>query len=400
MRARIYRVRVLVRHLKLDIERKELARAQVERRHSNRPALRYDDGVPQDRVDDEFALAQVATARAEQDFPAGEDFVVNDAETFHRIRVLSLHALLMAAFLVSVPLAALGATGASPTWEQAGAVYQKGDWKAAAEAYGAITKREPGNGRAWYRLGVSYAKLGRPKEALPAYLKAETIGQNPTVRYSLACAYANLADTTQAYAWLEKAIAGGFRSPETMKSDSDLEALRSSSHFQSLLERAEWNKQPCAHAAENRQFDFWLGEWEVRSPEGAMAGRNSITRENGDCWIHEHWAGAMAGTGESVNFYNATTKKWHQTWVDDQGAIAEFDGDFRDGAMRLEGYRQGPNNDQIPARLTLTPLPDGRVRQLGENSTDGGKTWTVLYDLFYTRKDGGAGGSGAQPEKG
>ena len=330
--------------------------------------------------------------------PAGEDFVVNDTEIFHRIRVLSLHALLMVALLVSVPLAALGATSASPTWEQAGAVYQKGDWKAAAEAYGAITKREPGNGRAWYRLGVSYAKLGRPKDALPAYLKAETIGQNPTVRYSLACAYANLADTSQAYAWLEKAIAGGFRSPETMKSDSDLEALRSSSHFQSLLERAEWNKQPCAHAAENRQFDFWLGEWEVRSPEGTMAGRNSITRENGDCWIHEHWAGAMAGTGESVNFYNATTKKWHQTWVDDQGAIAEFDGDFRDGAMRLEGYRQGPNNDQIPARLTLTPLPDGRVRQLGENSTDGGKTWTVLYDLFYTRS--GAAGSGAQPEKG
>ena len=66
--------------------------------------------------------------------------------------------------------------------------------------------------------------------------------------------------------------------------------------------------------------------------------------------------------------------------------IAEFDGDFREGAMRLEGYREGPDKGRIPARLTLTPRSDGTVRQLGENSTDGGKTWTVLYDFIYARK--------------
>jgi hypothetical protein len=76
--------------------------------------------------------------------------------------------------------------------------------------------------------------------------------------------------------------------------------------------------------------------------------------------------------------------------VDDQGGVAEFEGDFRDGAMRLEGYRQGTANNRIPAKLTFTPNPDGTVRQLGENSMDGGTTWTVIYDLTYVKRGSAA----------
>ena len=34
-------------------------------------------------------------------------------------------------------------------------------------------------------------------------------------------------------------------------------------------------------------------------------------------------------------------------------------------------------------RVTWRPLPDGRVRQTFESSTDGGKTWSVSFDGFY-----------------
>jgi tetratricopeptide (TPR) repeat protein len=296
---------------------------------------------------------------------------------------------MITASILPAPSAAVRATATpSPTWEETGAADQKGDRRAGASADGAINKREPEIGRAWYRLGVSYAKLGKPKDAIPAYLRADAIGQNPIVRYGLGCAYAQLGDTSQAYEWLEKAVASGFRSADQMKKDEDLIPLRGSAHFNALVQRVEWNERPCAHVSEIRQFDFWLGDWQVRSPEGTVVGQNSITVENNDCWIHEHWNGGLGGAGESFNYYNATTKKWHQTWVDDQGEIAEFDGDFRDGAMRLEGYRQGPGESRVPARLTLTPLADGTVRQLGENSMDGGKTWTVLYDLLYSKSKG------------
>ncbi|MGH7681257.1 MAG: tetratricopeptide repeat protein [Candidatus Eiseniibacteriota bacterium] len=277
---------------------------------------------------------------------------------------------------------------ASPTWDQAGAAFQKGDWKAAADAYAAIAKREPGSGRAWYRLATCNAKLGKLDAAIPAYLKAEAIGQNPLVQFDLACAYARSGDKAKAMDWLDKAAAGGFRSTERMKNDPDIASLRGSEGFAALTLKVEANERPCSHDPAYRQFDFWVGEWQVKSREGAPAGTNSITIENGDCWVHEHWL-SPGGNGESFNFYNPTTQKWHQSWVDDQGQVAEFDGGLKDGAMAMEGYRQGTAGARIPARLTLTPLPDGTVRQLGENSTDGGKTWTILYDLIYVRKAGG-----------
>ena len=298
--------------------------------------------------------------------------------------------LVLVSFLLLAPAPPHTHAAASPTWQEAGDAYQKGDWKRAAEAYEAITKSEPASGRAWYRLGASYARLGRLDEAIAAYLEADAIGQSPLVRYNLACAHARRGDREQALAWLEKAAASGFRSAETMQKDEELASLRKTERFAAVVKLVERNDRPCAHVAEHRQLDFWVGEWQVTTPEGSPAGHNSITRGNGDCWIHEHWTSAIAGSGQSFNFYNPTTKTWHQTWVDDQGEVAEFDGRFENGAMRLEGYRQGPNGSRVPARLTLTPSPDGRVRQLGENSTDGGKTWTVLYDLFYTRGAGAA----------
>jgi hypothetical protein len=37
-------------------------------------------------------------------------------------------------------------------------------------------------------------------------------------------------------------------------------------------------------------------------------------------------------------------------------------------------------------RLTFFPVSADEVRQLGESSTDGGKTWKTQYDLYYHRK--------------
>jgi len=35
--------------------------------------------------------------------------------------------------------------------------------------------------------------------------------------------------------------------------------------------------------------------------------------------------------------------------------------------------------------MTFSRLPDGNVRQHGENSTDDGKTWTTTFDFKYVR---------------
>ncbi|MCB1008912.1 MAG: hypothetical protein KDB94_08455 [Acidobacteria bacterium] len=141
---------------------------------------------------------------------------------------------------------------------------------------------------------------------------------------------------------------------------------------------------PCS-AAEFRQFDFWLGDWEVEAG-GKLAGHNRITRLYGDCILREEYRTANgAYVGTSLNGYDAARKVWHQTWVDNQGLVLLLDGRFEKGAMRLEGKSPTAGGERID-RITWTPNPDGSVRQHWEQSTDGGKSWKSAFDGLYRKK--------------
>ena len=56
-------------------------------------------------------------------------------------------------------------------------------------------------------------------------------------------------------------------------------------------------------AAEWRQFDFWLGDWEVRNGEGELLGSNEITRVARGCGLLENWRARDGGRGMSLNTY-------------------------------------------------------------------------------------------------
>jgi len=153
--------------------------------------------------------------------------------------------------------------------------------------------------------------------------------------------------------------------------------------------------KPCGAKPEYRQFDFWIGEWDVEAG-GKPAGTNSVRLILGDCVIFENWKGAGGMTGKSFNIYNAAIGKWQQTWVDSSGNALEFYGEFKDGAMRLVGEKPGPNGVKIINKLTFFPLEGGRVRQLWESSEDQGRTWSAVFDGLYIRKkttDGGSPGA-------
>lgn len=148
---------------------------------------------------------------------------------------------------------------------------------------------------------------------------------------------------------------------------------------------AQQAAEPC-DSAEYRQFDFWLGEWEVRNPEGDVVGTNTITAVSGGCGLHEQWEGAGGGVGESLNAYDRRTGSWHQTWVGGRGLVLRLEGGLRDGAMVLEGgLIEG--DDVVLQRITWTPSSDGSVRQLWETSEDDGSSWTTAFDGTYRRTD-------------
>jgi len=141
-------------------------------------------------------------------------------------------------------------------------------------------------------------------------------------------------------------------------------------------------EKPCSRD-EYRQFDFWLGLWNV-TENGKVAGTNHIESILGGCALHENWHGVSGLVGNSLNYYDAPRKVWHQTWIDQSGNALVLEGRFENGAMRLEGQRPGASAGQVDLhRITWTPLTGGNVRQLWETSTDGGKTWAQAFDGLY-----------------
>lgn len=141
---------------------------------------------------------------------------------------------------------------------------------------------------------------------------------------------------------------------------------------------------PCA-GVDYHQFDFWVGDWRVTTPDGELAGHNHIERTLGGCVVHESWTGAEGSKGESFNIYDRATAHWHQTWVDAHGLLLQLNGGLRDGAMVLEGERMSPDHVPVLHRVTWTPLDAQTVRQYWERSRDHGKTWEPVFDGKYVR---------------
>jgi hypothetical protein len=140
----------------------------------------------------------------------------------------------------------------------------------------------------------------------------------------------------------------------------------------------------CA-GSEHRQFDFWLGEWSVRTPDGKLAGVNRIASEYGGCVLHERYSTAGDYSGESLNMYDAARRVWHQTWVDTAGTLLLLEGGLRGASMVLEGQGVGADGEIKRHRITWTPNADGSVRQHWE-STDRRGQWSTAFDGSYTRK--------------
>lgn len=145
---------------------------------------------------------------------------------------------------------------------------------------------------------------------------------------------------------------------------------------------------PACTRAEYRQFDFWLGEWNVTLPNGRAAGTNHIQSINAGCGLREEWKGAGGSTGTSLNAFDPVSGRWHQTWIGSDGTLLLLDGGLRDGAMELSGVTTGADGAKTLHRIRWRPLggPPAAVRQLWESSTDDGKTWTVAFDGKYERR--------------
>ncbi len=139
--------------------------------------------------------------------------------------------------------------------------------------------------------------------------------------------------------------------------------------------------------AVNHDFDFWIGDWKVTTPDGKPAGTNRIDSVAGGRGLYENWEGdpaAGGGNGKSLNAYNPAKKQWQQFWVGGGGNVLELAGGLVEGKMVLTGEHD-VRGRHLTERITWTPNADGSVRQLWDQSADGGKTWTTVFDGLYSK---------------
>lgn len=144
---------------------------------------------------------------------------------------------------------------------------------------------------------------------------------------------------------------------------------------------------PCEQDARFRDFDFWVGEWEVHDTNGTFVGENSIRREERGCVLTENWSGVKGSTGMSINYLDKVTDEWVQSWHAASGYQIIIRGSLTDEGMLLSGtIHYIANGQTAPFRGLWTAMPDGRVRQYFEQSNDDSATWQPWFEGFYSRK--------------
>lgn len=153
--------------------------------------------------------------------------------------------------------------------------------------------------------------------------------------------------------------------------------------------RAGGRPEGCA-STEQRQLDFWLGEWDV-SPTGSdqvIVGESTISQHAQGCMLEEFWRPFRGAEGRSINGYNAADQRWHQYYIDATGRHTQYSGEFRDGVMSLENMSGvGPGVvTGVRARMNFQMIDGNTVRQWGENLNAGDDTWTITWDLTYRRR--------------
>jgi len=269
-------------------------------------------------------------------------------------------------------------------------------WKAAIPLYEAAIKSGVNNALTWNRIGYCFHNTGQLDLAIKNYLTA--LENKPTafleqiIQSRLARVYSLKNEIEKSYTSLDRALALGYTNIAELDTHPDLTNLRKDKRYENLRKLTYENSFPCMKDPHTREFDFWIGDWDVYiTGSNTVVGKSKIESASGGCMVLENWTavGGQPHNGKSMNFVDPTTSKWAQVWVGSSGInnlnITHFyNGEYRDGAMRFVFDRE-VQGTKIIGRFIFFNEGSNQVRQFNEQSLDNGKTWTTSYDYTYKR---------------
>jgi hypothetical protein len=132
-------------------------------------------------------------------------------------------------------------------------------------------------------------------------------------------------------------------------------------------------------------FDFWVGNWEAKwlKPDSSFQfGTNQISKVLDGKVIEENFQSPDQNfKGKSLSVYNPNKKTWHQAWADNQGSYYDFLG-------IIEPNRKIFTTDTsktIIQRMVFHKIEQDSFIWDWETSKDGGKTYQLTWQIFYSR---------------
>jgi hypothetical protein len=137
-------------------------------------------------------------------------------------------------------------------------------------------------------------------------------------------------------------------------------------------------------APEYRQFDFWIGDWNVFDFGNltTMVARVRVDRILDGCVLREDYRGSDGKKGQSFSIFDESTKVWRQSWVTNRGQWLQLEGELQAGEMILRAVDRSADGREELIRGVWRP-DRGGVRETAVTSTDGGKTWKPWFDLWF-----------------
>ena len=154
-------------------------------------------------------------------------------------------------------------------------------------------------------------------------------------------------------------------------------------------------QKPCT-SPEHRQFDFWVGDWDLHwtNADGSSGrGRNRIDKILDGAVIEEKFeeTGDVGGTvlkGRSLTVFNKATGMWRQAWADNQGGFFALTGQV-DGDRRILMTDVVRSAEKASAqRMVFHSISANALTWDWEGSVDGGSTWKRLWRIEYARRRG------------
>jgi tetratricopeptide (TPR) repeat protein len=312
-------------------------------------------------------------------------------------------------FLLAVALSASSAVAQPPQLPQelrdAQSAMQAQKYPAAIAAYESfLTRADPRDPRPRAGIAAALYAAGNYERALSFSLEAVKLLEDPKVQLAypglppgaamvrLARIYNRLGRPDEAFKTLTRAANYPIPNFPALETEPDVANLRGDARWKTFSDAVNANTDPCNHLPEYRQFDFWIGEWDVKNPAGQLVGTSRIERILNNCVIHETYTAAPGTSasnnyvGHAFHFYDQNLEKWAQHYIDTTATPFDWIGEFKDGAMRYtrEGPF-GPSNSFVKQRMSFTPGADGTVQQFFEQSSDG-KTWLAGFNGTYVRR--------------